>query len=208
MPNVVALDAFRTESAVVEVRADVVELGVGVGEQMPGDDQDGATDREDGFLPSRGNGRCVGRPQSRPYLMIAGGGTAAYEQVVRNLVNELGLDARRSSAAGCPARTLRRRWLVHFPRHHHAVRLRTGSAAQRPVLLGRSVLLHAYLADNPRFGIRLGCAMLHQTTLRRVREIIPTCDPPLATSRGHADGGAVGKFPSAMCLELVAGPYA
>jgi hypothetical protein len=69
-----------------------------------------------------------------------------------------------------------------------------------------SVLLHAYLADNPRFEIRLGGAMLHDAALDRVRQIIPTYDPPLATHRGLASGTQTGLFPSAMWLEVVRPP--
>ena len=71
-----------------------------------------------------------------------------------------------------------------------------------------SRLLHAYLADNPRFEIRFGCAMVHQTALDRMQEIIPTYDRPLRTDRGHLSGGPVGVFPSAMWLEVVAAPGA
>lgn len=71
-----------------------------------------------------------------------------------------------------------------------------------------SVLLHAYLADNPRFEIRLGCAMLHEAALGRMQEIIPTYDRPLRTDRGLLSGEPAGVFPSAMWLEVVAAPGA
>ena len=71
-----------------------------------------------------------------------------------------------------------------------------------------SVLLHAYLTDNPRFEIRLGCAMLHETALDRMQEIIPTYDRPRRTDRGLLSGEPVGVFPSAMWLEVVAAPGA
>ena len=50
MADVVALLAVGVDAGVVEVGAEVVEAGVGVGEQVPDDDQDGAADRDDGLL--------------------------------------------------------------------------------------------------------------------------------------------------------------
>lgn len=67
-----------------------------------------------------------------------------------------------------------------------------------------SVLLHAFLIDNPRFKIRLGCAMLHDAALDRVQEIIPTYDSPMKTKRGLAVGSKSGAFPSSIWLEVVA----
>jgi predicted O-methyltransferase YrrM len=82
-----------------------------------------------------------------------------------------------------------------------------------PVLLtgdlffwSESVLLHAYLADNPRFEIRLGCAMLHDMALERVQEILPTYDNAMKTDRGIVVGNPKGAFPSSMWLEVVADP--
>jgi predicted O-methyltransferase YrrM len=70
-----------------------------------------------------------------------------------------------------------------------------------------SVLLHAYLADNPRFEIRLACALIHDKALSRAQEIIPTYDNPMKTDRGvatHPDGD----FPASIWLEVVADPRA
>lgn len=69
-----------------------------------------------------------------------------------------------------------------------------------------SVLLHAYLADNPRFEIRLGCAMIHDQALKRAQEIIPTYINPMKTDRGLADADADGDFPASIWLEVVADP--
>jgi predicted O-methyltransferase YrrM len=69
-----------------------------------------------------------------------------------------------------------------------------------------SVLLHAFLINNPRFKIRLGCAMLHHAALDQVREIIPTYDSPMETERGLAVGSKSGVFPSSIWLEVVAEP--
>jgi predicted O-methyltransferase YrrM len=69
-----------------------------------------------------------------------------------------------------------------------------------------SVLLHAYLADNPRFEIRLGCAMIHDQALERAQQIIPTYNNPLKTDRGLADANATGDFPASIWLEVVADP--
>jgi hypothetical protein len=69
-----------------------------------------------------------------------------------------------------------------------------------------SVLLHAYLADNPRFEIRLGCAMVHDMARERAQQIIPTYDNPMRTDRGVVAANPEGQFPSAMWLEVVADP--
>jgi hypothetical protein len=69
-----------------------------------------------------------------------------------------------------------------------------------------SVLLHAYLADNPRFEIRLACAMLHDAAQERVQEIVPTYSNPMKTERGLRAANAEGTYPSAMWLEVVAEP--
>jgi hypothetical protein len=50
LPDVVALGAIGVVAGVVEAGAEVVEAGVGVSQQMPDDDQDGAADRNDGPL--------------------------------------------------------------------------------------------------------------------------------------------------------------
>ena len=69
-----------------------------------------------------------------------------------------------------------------------------------------SVLLHAYLADNPRFEMRLGMAMLHDAALDRVQKIIPTYRRPLVTERGIAIDEFDGPYASSMWLECVADP--
>lgn len=69
-----------------------------------------------------------------------------------------------------------------------------------------SVLLHAFLIGNPRFKIRLGCAMLHSAALERVQEILPTYGSAMRTERGIAVGNEGGAFPSSMWLEVVAEP--
>ena len=48
--------ALRVDAGVVVVGAEVVEAGVGVGEQVPDDDQDGAADRDDGLLLAAASG--------------------------------------------------------------------------------------------------------------------------------------------------------
>src|SRR4051795_4667642 len=50
LADVFALAAFDAEPVGEEVRAEVVEVGVGVGEQVPDDGQDRATDRDQGLL--------------------------------------------------------------------------------------------------------------------------------------------------------------
>ncbi|MEO3761511.1 class I SAM-dependent methyltransferase [Mycobacterium sp. B14F4] len=70
-----------------------------------------------------------------------------------------------------------------------------------------SVLLHAYLADNRRFEIRLGCAMVHDQALERAQAIIPTYNNPLRTDRGVAAPGTGGDFPASIWLEVVADPH-
>jgi hypothetical protein len=67
-----------------------------------------------------------------------------------------------------------------------------------------SVLLHAFLIDNPRFEIKLGCAMVHDAALGRAQEILPTYGSPLRTERGLSVGDEGGTFPSSMWLEVVA----
>jgi len=69
-----------------------------------------------------------------------------------------------------------------------------------------SVLLHAFLIDNPRFEIRLGCAMLHEVAVAEVQQIIPTYRSPVKTDRGLAVDDNVGEFPSSMWLEVVQDP--
>jgi len=59
---VVAFGAFWAEAVVVEVGAEVVEAGVGVevAQQVPGDDQDGSADSDDGLLISGSCDASVG----------------------------------------------------------------------------------------------------------------------------------------------------
>jgi Methyltransferase domain len=81
----------------------------------------------------------------------------------------------------------------------------------RPYLLSsdlffwtESVLLHAFLIDNARFEIRVGCAMVHGAALEQAKEILPTYGSPMRTERGLAVGDESGAFPSSMWLEVVA----
>jgi Methyltransferase domain len=69
-----------------------------------------------------------------------------------------------------------------------------------------TVLLHAYLADNPRFEIRAGMAMLHDAALERVQEIIPTYRNPMKNQGGVRFGEQDGQFPDSMWLEVMADP--
>ena len=50
LADVAALAAFGVDAGGVKPWAQVVEAGFGVGEQVPGDDEDGAADRDDGAL--------------------------------------------------------------------------------------------------------------------------------------------------------------
>ena len=50
LADVVASFGVGVDVAVVVVGAELVEAGVGVGEQVPDDHQHGAADRDDGFL--------------------------------------------------------------------------------------------------------------------------------------------------------------
>src|SRR3954452_24218647 len=56
--DVFPLAAFGAEPVSVEVRAEVVEVGVRVGEQVPDDGQDRAADRDEGFLGSAAAGQA------------------------------------------------------------------------------------------------------------------------------------------------------
>src|SRR4029450_8434387 len=47
LADVVALGALSVEAGVIEANAEVVEMGLWVGQQVPGDDQDGPADRDD-----------------------------------------------------------------------------------------------------------------------------------------------------------------
>lgn len=69
-----------------------------------------------------------------------------------------------------------------------------------------TVLLHAYLTDNPRFEIRAGLALLHDKAVDRVQEIIPTYTDPMKVDRGVRVGEREGQNPTALWLEVVADP--
>jgi hypothetical protein len=56
LADVVALGAFGTDTGVVEAGAEVVEVGLWVGQQVPGDDQDGPADRDDGSFLAASTG--------------------------------------------------------------------------------------------------------------------------------------------------------
>jgi predicted O-methyltransferase YrrM len=93
--------------------------------------------------------------------------------------------------------------------HFHDVTLPydyTPSVLSRDLFFwSESVLLHAYLADNPRLAIRFACALIHDRALKRAQEIIPTYDNPMKTDRGVAIGPD-GDFPASIWLEVVADP--
>ena len=57
LADVVALGAFGTDPGVVEANAEVVDVGLWVGQQVPGDDQDGPANRDSRPAP-------CGRPGS------------------------------------------------------------------------------------------------------------------------------------------------
>lgn len=69
-----------------------------------------------------------------------------------------------------------------------------------------SVLVHAYLADNPRFRILAACALLHDRARNRLQQVVPTYSAPLPTERGLAADDAEGTYPSSLWLEVVADP--
>jgi hypothetical protein len=79
LADVVALGAFGTDPGVVEANAEVVEMGLWVGQQVPGDDQDGPADRDDrSFLaPSTGD-RPVAFTKKGIGLAGGDGGLAKY----------------------------------------------------------------------------------------------------------------------------------
>jgi hypothetical protein len=51
LADVVTFLAFRADVIVVEIGAQVMETGLGIGQQVPDDDQDGATEGNDGSGP-------------------------------------------------------------------------------------------------------------------------------------------------------------
>jgi hypothetical protein len=56
LADVAALAAFGADAGVVEVAAEVVVAGAGVGEQVPDDDQQGPADGYHGFHPAAAAG--------------------------------------------------------------------------------------------------------------------------------------------------------
>jgi hypothetical protein len=93
LADVVALAALGVDAALVEARAQIVEAGGRVGQQVPDDDQDGAADRHDGplgaappgdapvALPQEGVGPPSGhgglaQHSSQVGVAVAGGGLA------------------------------------------------------------------------------------------------------------------------------------
>jgi len=56
--DVVADLSAGADSGVVEVGAEFAEAGIGVGQQVPDDDEDGAADGDDGFLLSSSSGEA------------------------------------------------------------------------------------------------------------------------------------------------------
>jgi hypothetical protein len=101
---------------------------------------------------------------------------------------------------------LRKGTLVHF----HDI---TMPYDYMPTVLSRdlffwteSVLLHAFLIDNSRLEIRLGCAMLHDAALEKVQKVIPTYCSPMRTDRGLAVDVDAGAYPTSIWIEVVADP--
>src|SRR5665647_164533 len=75
--DVVALLAFWVDAGVVVAGAQVVETGLGIGQEVPGDDQDGTADRDDGFLLASSAGDApVALSQERVGLGCRHGGLA------------------------------------------------------------------------------------------------------------------------------------
>ncbi len=58
LADVVALAAFSVDAGVVEAGSQVVEADLGLGQQVPDDDQDGAADRDDGLLGATAAGQA------------------------------------------------------------------------------------------------------------------------------------------------------
>ena len=65
LADVVALAAFGVDAGGVVAGSEVVEAGVGVGEQVPGDDQDGAAEGDDGAFGAAapGDAPVLARPR-------------------------------------------------------------------------------------------------------------------------------------------------
>jgi hypothetical protein len=77
LADVVALGAIGVVGGVVEAGAEVVEAGVGVSQQLPDDDQDGAADRDDGPLGATAAGDApVALPEEGVGLAGSDGGLA------------------------------------------------------------------------------------------------------------------------------------
>jgi predicted O-methyltransferase YrrM len=77
------------------------------------------------------------------------------------------------------------------------------SIFEEPFFSQESTLLHAYLANNERYRVRVSMSMLHYARPQELQELLPRYRP-----RRHEDGvqvpGTEGHFPSATYLEVVA----
>jgi predicted O-methyltransferase YrrM len=77
------------------------------------------------------------------------------------------------------------------------------SIFEEPFFSQESALLHAYLANNERYRVRVSMSMLHYAKPRELQELLPRYKP-----RPHDQGvqvpGSEGHFPSATYLELIA----
>jgi hypothetical protein len=77
LADVVLLAAFGVDPGDVEPWAEIMELGAGVGQQVPGDDQDGAAGGDDGAFGAAAAGDApVPFAQEGVGLGGAGGGVA------------------------------------------------------------------------------------------------------------------------------------
>ena len=75
LTDVVALGAVGTDAGVVEAGAEVVEAGLGVGQQVPGDDQDDRPTATIAFLAPRR--RAMRRKRSPRKVWVRPAATAA-----------------------------------------------------------------------------------------------------------------------------------
>jgi predicted O-methyltransferase YrrM len=77
------------------------------------------------------------------------------------------------------------------------------SIFEEPFFAEESALLHAYLANNERYRIRVSMSMLHYAAAQEMQALFPRYRP-----RRHEDGvqvkGETGHFPSATYLEVIA----
>jgi predicted O-methyltransferase YrrM len=69
-----------------------------------------------------------------------------------------------------------------------------------------TVLVAAYLSDNPRIAIRLCCSMVHHARRAEAQPLLPAYDTALETENGLARDGATGAFPSSLWLEVLHDP--